>query len=287
MGGPIVDAVLENAPGQDAPRQAGAALALALAEALDAMAEASAATDAVEMVHDARKSMKQYRALLRLVPGEEAAAARRRTAAVARELSGSRDRAAALEALDALDAAGFVLAIDHAEARAALGEAPAETQTQAHRDLLDTYLVEARAALDGPLGAAARAADVGAGLAKGYRQARRARFDTPGAMHEARKRVVAHRYQMSFLADAFRGTGARRARRVQQLRDLFGAYQDIETLRPMLETAGPALAEGTRERLALALARAQKRLRKQAMKAHAKLFRRSPRAFAERYADVL
>eukprot|EP01034_Spumella_vulgaris_P013620 gene13620-17385_t len=49
---------------------AGDALAEALAAALDEVAEAAAEANVVEMVHDARKALKAYRALLRLVPGE-------------------------------------------------------------------------------------------------------------------------------------------------------------------------------------------------------------------------
>lgn len=265
---------------------AGAALAAALSATLDAVEAAATDPDPVEMVHDARKAMKQYRALLRLIPGDLAKDTRRRTAAVARQMSGSRDRAAAIEALDLLRTDGAILAPDHAEAVAALGtEAADASEAEQHRGVLTGFLAEARAALAGPLGAAARAADVGKGLARAYRQARRARFDAPQDMHEARKQVVTHRYQMSFLADAFAERGRKRARRAQKLRDLFGAYQDIETLRPMLERA--ALAEGTRERLARDLARAQKRLRKRAIAGHAALFRRSGRAFIARYRDIV
>ncbi|MEP9354313.1 CHAD domain-containing protein [Xanthobacter sp. KR7-65] len=286
---PLMDAAIEDpARSVPPPPAAGAALAQALSATLDRVEAAATDPDPVEMVHDARKAMKQYRALLRLIPDELATVTRHRTAAVAREMSSARDQAAALEALGLLDAEGLILAGDHEEARAALG-GPADDggAAEPHRAALAHFLAEARAELDGALGEAARAADVGAALAKGYRQARRAHFDTPEAMHEARKRVVTHRYQMSFIAEAFGGRGGKRARRTQKLRDLFGAYQDIETLRPMLAAAGDALAEGTRERLGFALARAQKRLRKQAMKQHAALFRRGTRAFIARYGDIL
>lgn len=274
------------------PRAAGDALADALAATLDAVAAAAADPDPVEMVHDARKAMKQYRALLRLVPGDDAKAERRRTAEVARQLSGARDKVAARDALEVMATGGFLLACDRADAEAVLGEdAPGDTGE--HRAILGGFLVSARETLAETLAPRAREADVAKGLAKAYRQARRAPFDTPEAMHEARKRVVTHRYQMSFLADAFgHGTkgakvGAKRARAAQRLRDLLGAYQDIETLRPMLEQAGDALAEGTRERLALAMDRAQKRLRKRALRQHEGLFPRSAKAFGARCREAL
>lgn len=266
-------------------RMAGEALADALSATLDAVAAAVADPDPVEMVHDARKAMKQYRALLRLIPGDEAKAERRRTAEVARQLSGARDQVAARDALDVMAHAGFLLPCDHTDAKAVLGEDD-PVDAGEHRAALGGFLVSARAMLAETLAAAAREADVAKGLAKAYRQARRAPFDTPEAMHEARKRVVTHRYQMSFLAEAF-GHGAKRARGAQRLRDLLGAHQDIETLRPMLDRAGDALAEGTRERLALAMDRAQKRLRKRALRQHAALFGPSAKAFRARCRETV
>lgn len=280
---PMLDVATPDAervtPPLPPPRAAGDALADALAATIETVAAAVADPDPVEMVHDARKAMKQYRALLRLIPGDEAKAERRRTAEVARQLSGARDQVAARDALDVMAQGGFLLACDQTDAEAVLGDDAAEDGGE-HRATLGGFLVSARAALAETLAAQAREADVAKGLVKAYRHARRAPFDTPEAMHEARKRVVTHRYQMSFLAEAF-GHGAKRARAAQRLRDLLGAYQDIETLRPMLDAAGEALAEGTRERLGLAMDRAQKRLRKRAQRQHAALFRRSAKAFRD------
>lgn len=278
----MLDVTTPDAPRPPPPRSAGDALADALAATLETVAAAVADPDPQEMVHDARKAMKQYRALLRLIPGEDAKAERRRTAEAARQLSGARDKVAARDALEVMAKGGFLLACDQTDAAAALGEDGAEDGAE-HRATLGGFLVSAREILAETLAAQAREADVAEGLTKAYRQARRAPFDTPEDMHEARKRVVTHRYQMSFLADAF-GHGAKRARSAQRLRDLLGAYQDIETLRPMLDAAGEGLAEGrlaegTRERLGLAMDRAQKRLRRRALRQHAALFRRSAKAF--------
>lgn len=267
------------------PRSAGDALADALAATIETVAAAVADPDPVEMVHDARKAMKQYRALLRLIPGHDAKAERQRTAEVARQLSGARDKVAARDALEVMANGGFLLACDRTDAEAALGEDDAEDGGE-HRATLGGFLLSARAVLADTLAAQAREADVIKELVKAYRQARRAPFETPEDMHEARKRVVTHRYQMSFLAEAF-GHGAKRARAAQRLRDLLGAYQDIETLRPLLKAAGDGLAEGTRERLGLAMDRAQKRLRKRALRRHAALFRSSPKVFRASCQDTL
>lgn len=283
------DAMRADAGRADAMRADGPGVRLLeeLHRVLDTLRTAAADPDPVEMVHDARKAMKEYRALLRLVPGERARAARRQTAEVARALSGARDRAAAAEALDILEAGGLVIACDAGDARAVIGsDAPQPGETGGHRAALGGFLVAAREALAGELGADAAAADVGAGLRKAYRKARRAAMDTPEHLHETRKGVVTHRYQMSFLEGAF-GRGGKRARKAQRLRDLLGAHQDIEILRPMLHAAAPPLAEGALERLDLAMNRAQKRLRKKARRAHGALFRRRPSRFAARYRKAL
>ena len=269
------------------PGGAGARLLAALEGVLETLKQAAADPDPVEMVHDARKAMKEYRALLRLVPGMRAQEARRHTAEVARGLSGARDRAAAAEALDILEAGGLLIACDAGDARTAVGtDTPEPGESGAHRAALGGFLTEARAALAGDLGADAAATDVGEGLRRAYRKARRAALDTPEHLHEARKGVVVHRYQMSFLHTAF-GRGGKRARKAQRLRDVLGAHQDIEILRPMLHAAEPLLSEGARERLDLAMARAQKRLRKKARRAHGALFRRRPGRFLSRYRKAL
>ena len=74
----MLDVATPDAERVTPPRSAGDALADALAATLETVAAAVADPDPEEMVHDARKAMKQYRALLRLIPGEDAKAERRR-----------------------------------------------------------------------------------------------------------------------------------------------------------------------------------------------------------------
>lgn len=258
-------------------------LVQALQQALSRVESAAGESDTTEMVHGARKALKEYRALLRLVGGDVAATARRETAATARELAHARDRATALEALEMLRQAGFAREDDLAAAGEAIGADQAdEREHESMHRLLHQFLVDARQALSSGLEAKANAVDLVDGLRRGYRAARKAELTTPEAMHEVRKRVVTHRYQMSFVADWFSGKGAKRAARAQRLRDVLGAYQDIETLRPLLHSVGSELEDGVIARLERAMARLQKRLGKQAHKRHAALFRRSSRSFARR-----
>ncbi|WP_454917896.1 CHAD domain-containing protein [Xanthobacter sediminis] len=272
------------APAPDGGAVAGAPLAAALRAVLGGIEAAADEADAVEMVHDARKGLKEYRALLRLMASDAARAARHAAAAVARGFAQARDRATAQEALDLLEGAGLALACDLQAARSAVGADPATAGDAAPlRDQLARFLADAHARLDAGLGAEASEADLVEGLCRGYRAARRGRFDDPVAMHETRKSVVAHRYQMSFAAASFAGRGARRAGRAQRLRDVLGAHHDIETLRPMLHDAAATLGEGALARLDLAMTRLQKRLKRQAMHLHRALFHASSRHFAHRY----
>ncbi len=280
-----------SGPGREAGMAAPAAsvsttqnpLAHALRQALSRVDEAAIAPDTTEMVHGARKAIKEYRGLLRLIPGKVAATARREAAATARELAHARDRATALEALDMLRQAGLAREGDLEAAQAAIGSDLPDAREGEHlRGVLHQFLADTHAAMDQRLEAQAIAADLAEGLRQGYRAARRADFSTPEAMHEVRKTVVTHRYQLSFVADWFSGKCARRAARTQRLRDVLGVYQDIETLRPLLHGISAELEDGCLARLDRAMNRLQKRLYKEAHKRHRALFHRSSKAFAKK-----
>lgn len=256
----------------------------ALKATLAKVAKAAGLADPVEMVHDARKAMKEYRGLLRLVPTSAAKLARQETATAARALSAARDRAAALEALEALQKSGLLDEADKNAAATAIGTDPDEArESESHRTELAAFLAAAQARLAEGLAEEAAAADLVAGLSRAYRKARRGRFDSPPHMHETRKRVIDHRYQMSFFAQHHGGRGTRRATQAQALRDLLGAYQDLETLRPMVAAQSEVLGEEATGRIMKAMARRQKRLKRDALHLHRKLFRRRPKTFARKY----
>lgn len=265
--------------------EAGTALAAALAAALDQVAEALAEADPVEMVHDVRKALKAYRALLRLVPGPEAEAARARASDAARGLSASRDRQAALDALEALADAGLLPPKDAKAAAAVIAAQPeAAEQATDQRVAIQDFLDHARASLADGLAAAARRADVVAGLSRAYRRARAdPDWSRPEGLHALRKRVVAHRYQMDFFAD-FCGAGAKRARKAQRLRDILGIHQDLEALKPRLAGALGTAHEALMSEVAAAGRALQRRLVRQAKAGHARLFRAPAKAFAARLA---
>lgn len=269
-----------------APSSDGAALAKALDAALGKVHAAAEKTDGIDMVHAVRKALKGYRALLRLVPTPDAKAARREAAEVARTLSPSRDQAVAHTALDLLVAHGDLSTDDAGVVRAAIGSpAEPEEQRERHRAALRTFIRGARARLALGLAEQAAAADVVAGSGRAYAKARKGSFHDPKALHETRKLVVTHRYQMSFLARLRNGRGARRAREAQALRDTLGAYQDMEVLRAC---AGQVqdVPERTLHALRKAIRAFQGHSFKRARAQHRALFRRTPEEFLAKLRKV-
>lgn len=254
---------------------------------LDKVATALLLPDPVRKVHEARKALKAYRALLRLLPTPEAKAQRRSAAAIARHLAGDRDRQAARDALALLHSRDLLAPEDHALALDLLSQGTeSASDLPAHEKRLRRWLKDARKLHARVLDAQAAEVNLTAALARAYRQARRDEdFSTPEAMHELRKRVVTHRYQMSFFSD-LTGKAAKRVQRAQHLRDLLGQIQDIETLKIRLEHADD-LPAARREAARKACDTAQAELAAEARKAHRSLFRRPAAAFHARLKDQM
>src|SRR5215213_5915567 len=172
---------------------------MAVGEALraiarDILSEARAALGNQEKpnaatVHDFRKAMKRWRALLRLLRpflGHEGQRLRIEARDFARELAGARDAQAAIEALE-----------DLVQSRA-----PLSPRTIASiRARLITALESTAHAVDSWSLDQLTFADLARQLTKTYRRARNDAPDDwraaePEVLHELRRRVVAHRYQM-------------------------------------------------------------------------------------------
>src|SRR5438105_3454444 len=182
-----------------------------LSEARDAL-EDPAKSDAVA-VHDYRKAMKRWRALLRLLEpflGDEGRELRAQARDSARELAGARDAQSGLEALDdLLDDKTSLSARTIASIRGRLDAirrgAEAETLTPSVRTRLAGALETASNAVGAwPLDAITFS-ELARELTENYR---RARDDAPGkdwrkvepdVLHDLRSRIVAHRYQMELI----------------------------------------------------------------------------------------
>ena len=195
---------------------------LAVGEALRAIAHdiLSDARTAIESpdhsdavaVHEFRREMKSWRALLRLLEpflGEESEGLQTAARDLARDLGGARDPQSALESLDDLKEHGLPLS-DRSIKTVRKRIDDLRTAGEMSALTLDMRLRIAEALADA--GAAVYRwplhdvtfADVAKQLAASYRAARRAAPKSwsdagPEALHELRKLVVIHRYQMQIV----------------------------------------------------------------------------------------
>jgi CHAD domain-containing protein len=239
------------------------------AVARDCLVEARAAVgDAAksdaEAVHDFRRAMKRWRALLRLFEpfvGQDARRLRDDARDRAHALSGARDGQSALDALTDLEKHGLALSAGSvARLRHRIEDIRRAAEMTLNADMrlrLCGALDEAETTLGRwPLYMVTSEALAG-GLARGYRGARRMiPPDWPAAgadaLHEMRKRVVIHRYQIEIVEPMWPRFVKMWTSEAQRLRDRLGRHQDLLVLTNL---TGPhqALARW-RSRLAPAIA---------------------------------
>ncbi len=274
---------------------------LAVGESLGAFARdilskartALEATSDVEAVHEFRRQMKRWRALLRLLGpfiGEDGRRLRDEARDLARSLGGARDAQSALDALaDAADHGAGLSPRTLATLRKRLEVIREAAQTTVLTG--DMRLTIARA-LDDAAAAIERwplpdptFAQIAGRLTRGYRAARRARPDDWGqadaeTLHELRKRVVIHRYQMELVAPLWRRFGRMWIGEAQRLRNRLGAHQDLLVLARL---AGPhqPLAHW-RAQLAPAIEKRQAAHVDAARRIAMRLFVEKPKAFQRR-----
>jgi len=279
---------------------------LAVGEALRAIArdilgEARAAiadpahSDAVA-VHEFRRAMKRWRALLRMLEPflEDGRALRTAARDLARTLGGARDGQSALDALDDLAKHGLTLS---ARSLATMRGRIEAVRQSAETDVLTADM---RLRLNGTLAQAESAverwplhtltfADVADRLVLGFRAARRA---LPGNwpdteaedLHELRKRIVNHRYQMEIVAPLWPRFGRMWVGEAQRLRDRLGRHQDLTLLTGLTQPHQPLAP--WRSRLAPAIAQRRKDHVAAARRIASRLFVEKPGAFRRRL-DVI
>ena len=283
---------------QPALRPGGAIGEALRAVARDIVAEARAAIDDPERsdavaVHDYRKAMKRWRALLRLLEpflGDDGHRLRIEARDLARELAGARDIQAVLDALSDVEKAkpglsptsfktmrGRIAAIKHA--------AETTTLTPGMRERLRAALAGAERAIDAwPLGEL-KFADVAARLAEGYRGARSA---IPAAwsrasddkLHELRRRVVEHRYQIEVVEPLWPRFGKLWVGEAQRLRERLGTCHDLALLVAM--TAPRQALAPWRSRLTPLVAARKAVHVSTAQRLAGRLFAEKPKAFRRR-----
>src|SRR4051812_20717827 len=219
------------------------------AVARDTLSEARAVLDDEERpdaiaVHDLRKAMKRWRALLRLLEpflGEDARRLRAEARDLARDLSAARDAQSAIEALDDLaqSNAGLsprTIASIRGRLDAIRLSAEAATINEDVRVRLRTALQAAGAAIAAWSLEELTFAALARELARTYQ---RLREDSPkdwskaepDTLHDLRPLAVAHRYQMELVEPLWPKFGKLWVAEAQRLRDRLGAFQDLSVLK--------------------------------------------------------
>jgi CHAD domain-containing protein len=250
-----------------------------------------------EAVHEVRKALKRWRALMRLLSrplGEQAEQMRIEARELMRTLSGARDAQSTLDALaDVAKAEMPFSETSMATIRARLNEikgaAEGKSFTKAMRDRLIRYLDYATLSLERwPL----KVIDfntVADALTVTYRRARQLVPDSwqdpePERLHDLRRRVVEHRHQMDLVEHLWPRLGQVWAEEAQRLRNRLGACQDLAVFATFTGPHQPLAP--WRSRLAPAIAARRAAHLKSAARLAGRLFAEKPKAFRRRIAAL-
>jgi CHAD domain-containing protein len=271
------------------------------AVARDILAEARTAindparSDAVA-VHDFRRAMKRWRALLRLLEpfvGEAARRLRDQARDLSRALAGPRNAQSALDALADLEKHGLALS---ARSIAGLRKRIEEIRKAAETTLNPDLRPRLNSALEAAEAQAERwplhlltfddAADQ---LTRFYRAARGLiPADWPAAdgeaLHGLRKRVVIHRYQMDIIEPLWPRFARMWTGEAQRLRDRLGRHQDLLMLESLMGPHQPLVR--WRSRLSPAIAARKAEHVDRSARIAARLFVEKPNAMRRRLAAM-
>src|SRR5258708_1330288 len=266
-----------------------------IAEARRALADPELSE--AEAVHEVRKALKRWRALLRLLArplGEQADQMRAEARELMRAIAGARDAQSALDALADLRKADLPFSPTSTETiRARLIEmrdaAEAKSFTKIMRDRLSRYLDYATLSLERwPL----KAIDfdtVTDGLTSTYRRARQLVPDgwseaEADHLHDLRRRVVEHRHQMDLIEPLWPRLGRVWAEEAQRLRNQLGSCQDLAVLANFTTPHQPVAP--WRSRLSPIITARRDAHLKSAQRLAGRLFAEKPKAFRRRIAAL-
>jgi CHAD domain-containing protein len=250
-----------------------------------------------EAVHEVRKALKRWRALLRLLGrplGEQADQMRMEARELMRAIAGARDAQSALDALGDLRKAELPFSQTSIETiRTRLTEmrdaAEAKSFTRSMRERLSRYLDYATLSLERwPL----KAIDfdtVTDGLTSTYRRARQlvpeGWTDAEAEhLHDLRRRVVEHRHQMDLVEPLWPRLGKVWAEEAQRLRNQLGACQDLAVLAAFTAPHEPLAP--WRSRLVPLIEQRRRAHLKTAQRLSGRLFAEKPKAFRRRIAAL-
>jgi CHAD domain-containing protein len=245
-----------------------------------------------EAVHDFRRAMKEWRALMRLlapfVPDAERWRAEARDHA--RSLAQARDGQAALNAFDDLLKKSIVLserstATVRSRIEAFAGNEERAVLTPELRDVIVAWLDSATAAVEAwPLDPFDFSA-IAAQLSAGYRAARKRMpadwsLASDVELHQFRQRVVDHRYQMELVEPLWPRFGRVWTEEAERLRGRLGKCQDLAVLERL--TGPHQVLAHWRSRLTPACAERRAALSHRAERIARRLFAERPKAFRHR-----
>ena len=250
-----------------------------------------------EAVHEVRKALKRWRALMRLLArplGEPADQMRAEARELMRALTGARDAQSALDALDDLKKSDVPFSATSAETihkrLTEMRNAVEKTSfTKEMRGRLSRYLDYAMLSVERwPL----KAVDfdtVADGLTSTYRRARQLLPDDwprvePEHLHDLRRRVVEHRHQMDLLEPLWPRLGKVWAEEAQRLRNQLGACQDLAVLSNLTAPYQPLAP--WRSRLTPVIEARRAAHLKNAARLAGRLFAEKPKAFRRRIAAL-
>jgi CHAD domain-containing protein len=253
-------------------------------------------TDA-DAVHEVRKALKRWRALLRLLAhplGELADQMRMEARELMRALSSARDAQSSLDALTDLRKAEVPFSATSLETIGqrmdAIKDAAEQTGfTNEMRQRLSRYLDYATLSLERWPIKAIDFDTVADGLISTYRRARQLIPDNWAEadaehLHDLRRRVVEHRHQMDLMEPLWPRLGQVWAEEAQRLRNRLGACQDLAVFVALTAPHQP-LAPWRSRLTPLVAARRGAHL-KMAARLAGRLFAEKPKAFRKRIAAL-
>ena len=254
-----------------------------------------------EAVHEVRKALKRWRALLRLLAhplGEQADQMRAEARELMRALAGARDAQSALDALADLrkevtktDLPFSPTSLETISQRLTTIKDAAELTgfTKEMRGRLSRYLDYATLSLERWPLAAINFDTVADGLIATYRRARQLVPDNWAEadaehLHDLRRRVVEHRHQLDLMEPLWPRLGQVWAEEAQRLRNRLGACQDLAVFTGLTALHQPLAP--WRSRLSPVIEARRGAHLKTAARLAGRLFAEKPKAFRRRIAAL-
>jgi len=250
-----------------------------------------------EAVHEVRKALKRWRALLRLLArplGEQDDQMRAEARELMRALSGARDAQSSLDALNDLRKANVPFPETSMKTvvgrMTAIRDAAEKTAfTKDMRSRLSRYLDYATLSLERWPIKAIDFDTVADGLISTYRRARQLLPDSWAEadaehLHDLRRRVVEHRHQMDLMEPLWPRLGQVWAEEAQRLRNRLGACQDLAVLISLTAPHQPLAP--WRSRLTPVIEARRLSHLKTAARLAGRLFAEKPKAFRRRIAAL-